>query len=231
MPPRKRRAFIADTAERLLDCALTLFSEKGYVAAGTAEIIAAAGVTKPVLYHHFENKEALFRQLVGGIYEAGAQAWEAVIALEKTSAARLRGMMRVSFAGCARDPRIPRLMFQTHYGPPIAELRAFMDGHTARRFAQVVRVMQAGLAAGELRGGDAPALALLFCCIMDQHINVLARLPQGAALLTSARADALVEAFLHGCGAARRSTLALPPLAMRLRKAARALARTRRILG
>jgi hypothetical protein len=50
---------------------------------------------------------------------------------------------------------MPRVMFQTHYGPPIAELRQFMADHTARRFAQVVRVMQDGLARGELRGGEA----------------------------------------------------------------------------
>jgi len=210
--PRGRPAGAADTAARLLDCALTLFAEKGYAAASTAEIIEAAGVTKPVLYHHFESKEALFRQLVGSIYKAGEEAWESAIADGRTNVARLRGMMRVSFEGSARDPRIPRLMFQTHYGPPIAELRAFMDGHTSRRFAQVVRVMQDGLDDDELRGGDAPSLALLFCCLMDQHINILARLPRAAALLTPARADALVDAFLHGCGAGKRSAVLLPPL-------------------
>ena len=34
------------TRERLLDAALTLFAEKGYVATGTQEIIDAAGVSK-----------------------------------------------------------------------------------------------------------------------------------------------------------------------------------------
>jgi TetR/AcrR family transcriptional regulator len=201
-----------DTAARLLDCALTVFAEKGYAAATTDDIIRAAGVTKPSLYHHHESKEALFRTLVGGIYEASERAWEEAIASEKSCAGKLRGMIRVAFAGSARDPRMPRVMLQTHYGPPIAELRQFMADHTARRFAQVVRVMQDGLARGELRGGDAPALALVFCCLMDQHINALTRLPNPSTWLTAERADALVSAFLHGCGSAARGAVALPPL-------------------
>lgn len=211
--PRVRRAAGATraagpakyTAARLLDCALTLFSQKGYVAATTAEIIAAAGVTKPVLYHHFASKEALFRQLVGGIYQAGEQAWEAVFASDLDCANRLRAMSRTTFSDCARDLRIPRLMFQTYYGPPIAELQAFMDGHTSRRFSQVMRVMQDGLDANALRGGDATALALLFCCIVDQHINIVARLAHGATLLTTDRADSLIDAFLNGSGTRRIS--------------------------
>jgi AcrR family transcriptional regulator len=210
--PLQSLAGAISTEQRLLDCALTLFADKGYTATSTRDIIDAAGVTKPVLYHYCDSKESLFRRLVGSIYEAGEQAWEEVLATKTTAADRLRGLIRVSFAGCARDPRIPRLMFQTHYGPQVPELREFMEQHTARRFAQVLRVMTDGLAAKELRGGDAAGLALAFCCLMDQHINILARLPDAATLLSPDRADALVAMLLDGCGTARRRNIALPPL-------------------
>lgn len=200
------------TRARLLDCALTLFTEKGYSATGTQEIIDAAGVTKPVLYHYFQSKKALFCEIVGVIYDATAAAWGEVVTRENTAASRLRGIARISFEGSARDPRLPRILIQTHYGPPIAELREFMEVHTARRFQTVVEIIAAGLKDGELRGGGATSLALLFCCIMDQHINVLARRPDAAAMLTAARADALVDAFLHGCGAGRRGALEIPEL-------------------
>lgn len=196
--------------DRLLDAALTLFSEKGYVATGTQEIIDAAGVSKPVLYHHFHSKEGLFRELVDGIYRATETAWDQVLATERSAVGRLRGIARLSMEGSARDPRLPRLLMQTQYGPPVPELRALMDGHTSRRFAAVVGIVAAGLDRGELRGGDAASVALLFCCVLDQHINLLARLPAASALLTTGRADALVDAFLHGCGTARRSGVNLP---------------------
>jgi TetR/AcrR family transcriptional regulator len=198
--------------DRLLEAALTLFSEKGYVATGTQEIIDAAGVSKPVLYHHFHSKEGLFRELVDGIYRATETAWDHVLATERSAVGRLRGIARLSMEGSARDPRLPRLLMQTQYGPQVPELRALMDGHTSRRFAAMVGIVSAGLDRGELRGGDAASVALLFCCVLDQHINLLARLPAASALLTNARADALVDAFLHGCGTARRSSFNLPEI-------------------
>ena len=49
-----------DTAARLLDCALTVFAEKGYAAATTDDIIRAAGVTKPSHYHHHQYHSQWF---------------------------------------------------------------------------------------------------------------------------------------------------------------------------
>ena len=41
------------TPERLIAAASTLFRDKGYAATGLSEILAAAGVPKGSLYHHF----------------------------------------------------------------------------------------------------------------------------------------------------------------------------------
>ena len=49
---------------RLLHCALLLFAEHGYDAIGVQRIVAAAGVTKPTLYHHFGNKRGLLEALL-----------------------------------------------------------------------------------------------------------------------------------------------------------------------
>lgn len=49
--------------ERLIRVALKLFVERGYDAVGVQEVVEAAGLTKPTLYHHFRNKAGLLAAL------------------------------------------------------------------------------------------------------------------------------------------------------------------------
>lgn len=46
-------------ADQILCVAIRLFAEKGYEATSTREIAEAAGVTKPMLYYYFGNKEGI----------------------------------------------------------------------------------------------------------------------------------------------------------------------------
>jgi AcrR family transcriptional regulator len=200
-----------DTEERLLDHAMTLFAEKGYEAASVREIIEATGVTRPVLYYYCSSKEDLFKRLVHWKHDEAYRELGRTVRETKGCANRLRAIIRGSFAFCAADPRVPRVMFQTHFGPVIPGISEFMDEVAKLRFLIVRQVMQDGLDAGELEGGDAASMSLIYCCIMDQHINVLARLPNPRKRLTTELADSLVGVFLHGVGSGNRVRPTMPP--------------------
>lgn len=62
------------TRAALLDAARSLFAKKGFAATGTPEIVAAAGVTRGALYHHFADKLALFEAVVEEEHRAVAEA-------------------------------------------------------------------------------------------------------------------------------------------------------------
>lgn len=51
-------------SEKLLSVAREMFARKGYDGTSVQEIVAAAGVTKPVLYYYFRNKEGLYLELL-----------------------------------------------------------------------------------------------------------------------------------------------------------------------
>lgn len=75
LPAARRR-------EQLLDVALEVFARQGYHQASMNDIAEAAGVTKPVLYQHFESKQELYLELLSDV---AARLQQAV--LEATAAA------------------------------------------------------------------------------------------------------------------------------------------------
>ncbi|MCR9070978.1 MAG: TetR/AcrR family transcriptional regulator [Alphaproteobacteria bacterium] len=71
---RTNEARTAATRAALLTAARTLFVDQGYGETGTPEIVAAAGVTRGALYHHFADKADLFRAVVTAEGAAVAEA-------------------------------------------------------------------------------------------------------------------------------------------------------------
>lgn len=73
---QKERSETMRTA--LIQAARDLFIRDGFTATATPDIVARAGVTRGALYHHFQDKEALFAAVVRAEAEAVAAAIEAV---------------------------------------------------------------------------------------------------------------------------------------------------------
>jgi AcrR family transcriptional regulator len=59
-----RRLSAGERRDQLFDVALSLFAERGYAATTMDDIAEAAGVTKPLVYQHFDSKLALYLELM-----------------------------------------------------------------------------------------------------------------------------------------------------------------------
>ena len=57
MPPAQRRALVVAAGARL-------FAERGYAGTTIDDIASAAGVTKPIVYRHFDSKKDLYLTLL-----------------------------------------------------------------------------------------------------------------------------------------------------------------------
>lgn len=65
----KREEKNQQTRRRILDAALTEFSTQGYTAGSTNTICAAQGISKGIIYHHFESKDGLFLACVDECFQ------------------------------------------------------------------------------------------------------------------------------------------------------------------
>src|SRR5438874_13299279 len=55
---------------QILDAALKLFSHRGYGATSVSDIAEEAGLSKGNVYHHFPDKESIFRALLDRYFDA-----------------------------------------------------------------------------------------------------------------------------------------------------------------
>lgn len=105
LPAAKRR-------EQLLDTAVTLFAERGYGGATTAELARAAGVTEPIIYRHFASKKDLFIAVIDRTSDLITETWERQLRTARDPAQRLRRLIGANPMVTDRGRGIYRVIVQ-----------------------------------------------------------------------------------------------------------------------
>lgn len=145
LPAAVRRAMIEDAAARL-------FAERGLTATTVEDIVEAAGVSKPMLYRHFESKKELQLKLMERRRdELAAAALEEFLHAPGTMRDRLEAMTDAWFAHVERHPYSSRVLFQDAVGD--ADVQALQLELRARQRAAdmaLMRELAPGLPEAEL---------------------------------------------------------------------------------
>ncbi|AWM27192.1 TetR family transcriptional regulator [Sinorhizobium fredii USDA 205] len=164
-PRRSNRERSDTTRAAILDAARELFIAKGYADTATPDIVAAAGLTRGALYHHFEDKKALFRAVVE--QEAGQVA--AAIELSDTGQGAPRDALLAGasayFDAMAMPGRVRLLLLDGPAVLGVAEIAAIDAAHGGR-------TLQEGLAAamppGRIDEKGLAATAVLLSAAFDR---------------------------------------------------------------
>ncbi|HNZ47426.1 MAG TPA: TetR/AcrR family transcriptional regulator [Candidatus Hydrogenedentes bacterium] len=181
---------------RLLESALQLFSEKGYEGTSIREIIEGAGVTRPVLYYYFTNKEDLFRKLLEPALAKYTRTLADIRENYSDAVGRLKAIARATFRFAEENPQAVRLVLQLYFAPPKGGPRLDKTIYRLRRFRFLEEIMQEGLEKGELAGGDAQGLALALIGMMDTFVTAKSYLPD--THLSEEAAEGLIDLFYFG---------------------------------
>ncbi|MFD1547896.1 TetR/AcrR family transcriptional regulator [Nonomuraea guangzhouensis] len=125
-----------------------LFASRGYGAVGLSQIVAAAGVTKGALYHHFESKADLFRTVLEQVQGEVAETVAATAEAQDDPWEQLAAGCRAFLAACT-DPDIQQIMLID--GPAVlgwSEWRALDEAASARHLAEALSdLIEAGIIA------------------------------------------------------------------------------------
>ena len=72
-----------DRCLAIMRAAEGLFASKGYANTSIADIAKAAGVSKALVYHHFADKDELFRQIVEDVRAPTAEKLRAIMLVSR----------------------------------------------------------------------------------------------------------------------------------------------------
>ncbi len=184
-----------DNRTRLRDAALELFAARGYEAVGVQEIVQAAGVTKPTLYHYFGSKAGLleavlvdrFESLLTRLAEAGADASD----LERA----LRRVATTCFAHAQEEPLFYRLHLALWFSAPASDSHRVAAPLQERLHATIEDLFAR---AGELQERPQPSTTRMAVAFLGTLHTFVGLALNGYVELSQELAESTVRQFTHG---------------------------------
>ncbi len=179
-----------DTRQRVLAAARELFAEKGFAGTSLALIAQKSGISDGLILHHYQSKEALYRQvladLAGSYARALAQAPAAAASPTEAMQQTLRGAFRFW-----KEDRVYQRISLWAYLEGRTELTEQETGLTAALVRQVEALQAQGLIDTRFQ-----PMIFLTLVIGPVHFWLRYRDEFKTALNLSAPEDELDELFL-----------------------------------
>jgi AcrR family transcriptional regulator len=144
------------TRGTLIAVARRLFTEKGYAATSTEEIVQTAEVTRGALYYHFTDKEDLFKAVFETVE---AEFLERVMAASAGATSPLEALQLGldAFLELCLDPDIQQIVL--HEGPAALGWQTWHEIDARYAFGAVKVALEAAMDSGELDRQDSDAMA------------------------------------------------------------------------
>jgi AcrR family transcriptional regulator len=189
--PGKRAAQGRATRGQLIEVATGLFAEHGYDGTSIEAVLAATGVSRGALYHHFAGKEALFKAVLGTVTDRITVQLTELISgcTDPVEAVRTAAQGWIDLAG---DPVFQRIVLVD--APSVLgweQWRAMDEGQTLGTMQAMLQVVSD---AGRLPAEFVRPFSYLILAAVDEAAMVVARAPDTGAAITESRSA--VDEFL-----------------------------------
>ncbi|MCL7419336.1 MAG: TetR/AcrR family transcriptional regulator [Methylobacter sp.] len=161
----------SETQDEILLAALKLFAEKGYFNTSLADIKDAAGIkTTSGIYQHFKNKQMIASALYANIFDSLNISIDDIRRRNKKASEQLREIVDLLFRLTSEAPDVMRFLLILKIHEFLPEEKPLLE---TAPFVKIIKIIQAGMKAGEIRTMD-PALGYAyFFGIINQTLCLL----------------------------------------------------------
>lgn len=152
----KKRLSAGDRKQAILAASMDVFANKGFSAATSKDLAAAAGVSEALLYKHFPTKEAMYNELISFLGSRKDESLAKMMSMEPSGEAFITSLTflgRIILLGTPdrpNDGRVDRLMAQSMLGDG-AFVRAFLDNMFKPVLPYMLKCLEVSWEQGDLQ--------------------------------------------------------------------------------
>ncbi|WP_067710476.1 TetR/AcrR family transcriptional regulator [Nocardia yamanashiensis] len=173
MPRRSQEDRSRTTRAALEDAGRRLFTERGFAGTSAEDLVAAAGVTRGALHHHYGDKRGLFLAVLEQLeVEITAEIETAIATVDPDD---LLGGMAVGlnvFLEICRRPAMLRMMLTD--APTVLGWQAWRAFETEHSLGLITAQLERARAAGLIAEAPIPVLAQLLISALSEAALIVA---------------------------------------------------------
>jgi TetR/AcrR family transcriptional regulator len=139
-----------ETKKKVFMAAADLFATKGYYQVSVREICEAAGVTKPVLYYYFKDKEDLLEALINELQERSKELIDGFVKSDAGFEENLEGVYNFYVRFAEDYPYLIRLTTLVQFSPLPAKIKNLSSQRFDSFLKRIMNVIEQGKEEGFL---------------------------------------------------------------------------------
>lgn len=174
----------ANGKARLLEAAAAAFASKGYAATSVAAIAREAQLGKSTVFHHFENKEALYLAVIADAVESFGERLNTMLSSRGPTLEVLGNFQREHLLHMRENRQVTQLILRELQAPALAHKRSLVVNLLRRNLERLAGFLERAQQGGEIRADANCRLAAMFLFMANsfffQHEDDLA-LQEGLA--------------------------------------------------
>jgi AcrR family transcriptional regulator len=186
-----------NTKKKIFIAAARLFAERGYSAVSMREIAEQAGLSKPMIYYYFGNKEGIYRELAETGIAHLFSALDEVIAMPITAGEKLNLIIKKYFHACQAFPEFTKFFSNLACSAEKTDFLKTFKVMAGRKEQIIISLFRDGIETGEFDKSLVPATAAHLFIGTFMHF-IMMQLSKKENILSDELADTLTHVLLYG---------------------------------